>query len=356
MNYIFMARLKNIARALFVLMTIAFFMPTFVSAQETVSFKISPTIIEEKLEPGSSYDFVMNIQNLGTAEALLYPIARNIISIDDNQRPVYSSTEGEFQYELASWITYQESQIRLMPGESSMLHFKVAIPADASPGSHMAGLFLSSKPPEDVKLGSAIALDVGSIIHFQISGEVVQDTRIREFFSEKTVYGTPGANFTINVENLGNILSRPRGLIDITNMFGKKVASIPVNEDVFGIFPKKSREFKAIWAPEDMHIGRFEAVVALSIEGPEGNQTISRVLQFWILPMKLIMPILGGLLTLIVVVYFLLRLYVNRQLAGYRRVGSGAQSTGGLSRMAAVVIGLLVAVIISLIILFFFFG
>jgi hypothetical protein len=68
------------------------------------------------------------------------------------------------------------------------------------------------------------------------------------------------------------------------------------------------------------------------------------------------MPILGGLLGFILVVYFLLRLYVNRQLAGYRRVGSGTQSTGGLSRLSAVVIGLLVAVIISLVILFFFFG
>lgn len=341
---------------LFVLVAIVFLTPSSVFAQERVSFKISPTLIEEKLEPGSSYDFVMNIQNLGTDDALLYPVARNIINIDEKQHPIYSSTEGEFQYELASWITYKESQLRLMPGESSMLHFKVAIPADASPGSHMAGLFLSSKPSDDVKLGSAIALDVGAIIHFQISGEVIQDTRIREFFSEKSVYGAPGANFTINVENLGNILSRPRGLIDITNMFGKKVASIPVNEDVFGIFPKKSREFKAAWAPEDMHIGRFEAVVALSVEGPQGNQTISRVLQFWILPMNFIMPILGGLLGFIIVVYFLLRLYVNRQLAGYRRSGGGAQGTGGLSRLAAVVIGLLVAVIISLIILFFFFG
>jgi hypothetical protein len=351
-----MSGLKNFVRALAFIVALALLSPAAVFAQETVSFKISPTLIEEKLEPGSTYDFAMNIQNLGTADALLFPVARNIISINDQQQPVFSSTEGEFQYELASWITYKESQISLLPGESSMLHFKVAIPADASPGSHMAGLFLSSKPAEEVRGGSAIALDVGSIIHFQIAGEIVQDTRIREFFSEKTVYGAPGASFTINVENLGNILSRPRGMIDITNMFGKKVASLPVNEDVFGIFPKKSREFKSSWAPEDMHIGRFEAVVALSIEGPQGNQTISRVLQFWILPMNLIMPILGGLLGFILVVYFLLRLYVNRQLAGYRRVGSGTQSTGGLSRLSAVVIGLLVAVIISLVILFFFFG
>jgi hypothetical protein len=298
----------------------------------------------------------MNIENLGTDAAVLYPIARNIINVDKDQHPVYSSTEGDFQYELASWITYQESQLRLAPGEAKMLHFKVAIPADASPGSHMAGLFLSSKPSSEVKLGSAIALDVGAIIHFQIAGEVVQDTRIREFFSEKTVYGALPANFTVNVENLGNILSRPRGLIDITNMFGKKVASLPVNEDVFGIFPKKSREFKAAWAPEDMQFGRFEAVVALSIEGPEGNQTISRVLQFWVLPTKLIMPILGGLLALVVIVYILLRIYVNRQLAGYRRGPGAIQGTGGLSRLAAVVIGLLVAVIIALVVLFFFFG
>jgi hypothetical protein len=330
--------------------------PSVIFAQERVSFKISPTLIEENAEPSKAFSYVLHLQNLGTDEMTLYPIARNITGIGADQHPVYSMDKDANEYELASWVSYEESELTIKPGATRDLHFTVKFPENARPGSHMAGIFLVDKPSKEIKQGSAIGFEVGAILHFRMAGEVIDDTRIREFFTSKIIYSTPYVPFTIRLENIGNSLARPRGIIDITNMFGKKVASLPVNEETAAVFPKGMREFNTTWGPEDVQIGRFEAIVALSVEGANGSQTISRVLQFWILPMNILTPILGGFFVLILIVYILLRLYVRSQLRGLRSSRTVIRSTGGLSRLAAVVIGLLVAIIIGLFILFFYFG
>ena len=348
-----MLSLKNILRASFVLLAFSFFTPSYVYAQQKVSFKLSPTTFEDNIDPGTDRSFILNVQNQGDAPATLYPLARDIIGVGPDQHPIYSDQKDTEGYALASWITYQEPQLDVKPGENKGLHFTIHFPKDAHPGSHMAGIFLADKSPTDIKNGSAIGFEVGSILNFRVAGEVIEDTQIREFFSSKTIYNSSVANFTIKLENRGNILSRPRGFIDITNMFGKKVSTLPVNDSSAGVFPKATREFVIDWKPDDIQIGRYEATVALAVEGVNGTQTISRVIQFWILPMNILMPFFGGLLFLVVFVYILLRMYIRRQLAGVRSSRSVAQNTQGLSRLSVVVIALLVAVILGLIALFF---
>jgi uncharacterized membrane protein len=71
--------------------------------------------------------------------------------------------------------------------------------------------------------------------------------------------------------------------------------------------------------------------------------------------MNIIGPILGGLLFLIVIVYIIIRLYVRAQLAGISRPSRRSRDEG-LSKSAAIVIALLVAIIIGLAVLFFYFG
>lgn len=352
---IFMFSVKNILRSLLVILSFVVLVPMTASAQSHVSFKLSPTTIEDNIDPGTDRTYTLNVQNLGDAPAKLYPLARNITGIASDLHPIYSDQKDAEGNELASWITYKETQLDLNPGETKELHFSIHFPKSAQPGSHMAGIFISDKSSNDIKNGSAIGFEVGSILNFRVAGDIIEDTQIREFYSTKTIYNIADVGFTVKVENRGNVLSKPRGLIDITNMFGKKVVSLPVNDNAAGVFPKATREYKASWKPEDIQMGRFEAVVALAIEGVNGTQTISRVVQFWVLPMNILMPFFGGLLFIIILVYVLLRMYIRGQLqgTGTRQSRGAAQATKGLSRLAAIVIALLIAVILGLMILFF---
>ena len=350
-----MLTIKKIVTALILLTGLVMLLPTEAAAQQKVGFKLSPTTIEDKVDPGVDKPFVLTVQNIGQVATTLYPSAQNITGIGPDQHPIYSTAKDPEGYELASWITYAEDQLVIDPGQSRSLHFTVHFPKEAHPGSHLASIFLSDKPSDLQSSGSSIGFQIGSILNFQVAGEIVENTQIREFYTSKTVYGTTPVGFTVKLENLGNVLSRPRGLIDVTNMFGKKVASLTVNDNAAGVFPKATREFAVDWKPEDMQLGRYEAVIALAIEGVSGTQTISRLVQFWVLPMNIIAPFLGGILFLILAMYIMIRIYVRRQLAGLRSGRSRTQTTG-LSRLAAITIALLVAIILGLAILFFYFG
>lgn len=340
-------------RIVLVLLACVVCLPSFAFAQQKVSFQISPTMIEESIDPGSSHSYTITVRNLGDKTSKLYPLARNIVGLEAGGTPIFDEDQN---YELASWISYAEKNIEVQPGTSQELHFTVQFPKDARPGSHMAGVYLSDVPVDEIRNGSAIGFQVGSVLSFRIAGEIIEKTEVREFYASKNVYATPDVGFTIRLENEGNVLTKPVGLIDVTNMFGKKVASIPVNESEARVFPKDTREFSAKWKSENLEFGRYEAVLALVIRGVNENRTISRVVQFWVLPMDVLTPILGSILAFLLVVYILLRLYIRRQLAGVRSNRSATKSTRGLSRLAVVVIALLIAIILGLFILFFYFG
>jgi hypothetical protein len=346
--------MNNIAAAFFFIFALV--IPQSAFAQSVVSFNVSPTTIEEKVLPGDSLDLTLKIENRGDIEATLRPVARNITGMGSDYRPVYASGENADEYELASWITYQESGLVLRPGEKKDLRFRVAFPNDARPGSHLAAIFLTQGPPEDVKQGSAIGFEIGSILHFQIKGEIKEDTRIRGFITDKTIYGTPDVKFTVRVENQGNTLSRPQGQIEIMDMFGKKIAQVKVNEDAKAVFPNDSREYLAEWKEEGFAIGRYEAVLALVVPLVEGgNQTISSVIQFWVLPSNVLLPVFGGLFGFLLILYISVRLYIRSQLKGVtgRRE---VRAASGISRLTAIALALLFAIVLGMLILLFYYG
>jgi hypothetical protein len=200
---------------------------------------------------------------------------------------------------------------------------------------------------------------VGTNLSLQVAGDVVEDTRLRSFSTSKMVYGTPDVDFKVSIENLGNVIVRPVGIIDVTNMWGKKVASVTANESGHAIFPKSKRDFESKWLSDDLEFGRYTAFAAFSIQETTGNVSVSLSTQFWVLPTNIIYPMVIGILIFVFILWVMLRLYVRRQLAAHgiaARRGSRAREAAGLSRLAAVVISLLVAVILGLIILFVFFG
>ncbi len=81
----------------------------FVHAQQQVSIKIQPTIIEKKIEPGDVLNFTVNVSNLGSAPETLYTNARNISGIGPDGHPIYSTDRDNEQFYLASWISFDQT-------------------------------------------------------------------------------------------------------------------------------------------------------------------------------------------------------------------------------------------------------
>ncbi len=296
------------------------FFANSVFAQDTAGVGITPAMINERLDPGEVRQFTVQLTNLSTVDKTFHISTRDIVGANERVPIFARPTSQRTGYELSEWITLDRTEVFIPAAGTEELSFVMSVPMSASPGSHFGGVIISVEPPEIEESGASIGYEVANIIHIRISGEANDAARIREFSTSRFIYGKTEVEFTARVENEGNTLVTPTGPLEIFNMFGEQVAVLQFNESLAGVYPKTPysdgmNTFSLVWQDDGLGFGRYEAILSL-VYGDEGRKnTISSTLSFWILPMNIILPAVAVLLTLLIIVYVAVRLYIRRSLA-----------------------------------------
>lgn len=303
-----------------------------VSAQGTdaAGIGISPAIIEEGATPGEVKKYTVSVSNLSEAEQKYYVYMRDIVGVKNDNSPVYAQDDTETTgFELSSWVKLDVEEIIVPAGADVPLSFTLTVPDTASPGSHFGALFISLEPPRLRTTGAAVGYDVANIISIRVAGDANEKAEIRQFSTDRFFYGSTNVDFNLRIENLGNVLVRPTGPIEITNMFGKNVATLVFNDSQASVFPGVTREYNFNWTDEGTGFGRYLVRVS-PIYGESGSKnTISSTVSFWVLPMNIIGPALGVLAVILLSIYVGVRLYVRRTVS--------LLSAGGERRMVRTV-------------------
>lgn len=350
------------------LILFAFFvvLPFPIKAQEIAGVQIKPALFEDRVDPGDIYEATLRVTNLSDMDQVYYLNKRDISYMTDTGQPIYAEDGEKTGFEMSSWITLDSSVI-VQPAQTIEVPMVVTVPEDATPGGHFAGIFITTQPVKPDTTGSGVGYQVATIVNLRISGAVTEEAEIREFRTDKGVYSQADVRFITRVENRGNVLVRPRGPLEITNMFGKKVGLIRMNDSGGGIFPGSERQFEVVWEDEGFHIGRYTALMGL-IYGEETRQNISASTSFLILPMKVILSVLGGLIGLILIVYVFLKLYIRTKvnqvqgIAGRRMTGAVGRHSPMYRRQSAapklvfLTIGMLLLILVLMMGFFFIFA
>lgn len=314
--------MKRYLTAIFLLVFLV--LPSLVSAQTGSGITLKPATIEENIDPGATKEFFFSIKNESGSDQTYFLSRRDIVGVRDGNVPVYADKNIQpTQFDMSQWITLSVDSISVAAGSEVPVAFRVAVPADAPPCNHFAGIFVSQEPPEMRDSGAAIGYEVANIISLRVAGDCDELAQIRQFSTDNYIYGSPNVTFNVRIENSGNTLVRPTGPMEITNMFGTKVdGGLIFNESAAAVFPGDTREFTLDWAGEGYGFGRYEAVVS-PVYGEEGaKQTMSSTVTFWVLPMKIVLPALGILAFLLLSVYIGAKLYVRRKLSYYSAMGT----------------------------------
>lgn len=332
----------------------------------TSGLRIQPSTIEERIDPGETYNGVLRATNLAPELKQFYIIRRDIEGINQEGTPIFSDPNQEKSgFELTSWITVPDGPIGIAGNETREIPFSITVPKDASPGSHFGGIFLSLEPVKPETIGTGVGFQVGTVVVLRISGDIVEDARIREFVTDKDIYSSPKVKFSTRVENPGNVLVRPRGPIDITDFFGRKVTTLKpliMNDPDAAVFPKSERTFEVQWEGDKLSFGRYEAVMSL-VYGDEARRSVSSATSFWILPLNIILPVFAVLLALVLGIMVFVKLQVRRRLAQM-----GVQQSAGspephifpksspFSKLVFITIAMLLCTLIFLVLMFIFFA
>jgi hypothetical protein len=229
--------------------------------------------------------------------------------------------EGNF---LASWISITNDGITLSPGQKASVPFNVFVPSNVGPGGYYGAIIFGTVPPklqlenEDKGAGMAISQQTASLLLLRVKGDVIEEAQVREFNTDKDFYGTPfKVDFTVRIENSGNVHIKPRGAISIKNMFNKEVAVVKVNEKGGNILPVSIRAFNGnIWE-DNFAFGRYTATLGMTygVSAEEGGQGMSSLVSqktFWIVPWRIIMPVFLAIALFAGLFLFFIKLYKNK--------------------------------------------
>ncbi|MBU4337564.1 MAG: DUF916 domain-containing protein [Actinobacteria bacterium] len=188
------------------------------------------------LDPGGQAADQVVVTNFGADPATFDIYASDgIVTADGNfdlRSPGTQPTDG------GSWITVQPvagSTARAgggiqvqVPGQSSVtVPLTLAVPTDATPGDHPAGVVAELSQAEDS--GVQVASRVGVRIHLRVTGEVVADVVPTQVHASWTPSWNPFAPGTVHLEytvsNEGNVRLGAATVASLTGPFGLAPAS-----------------------------------------------------------------------------------------------------------------------------------
>lgn len=301
---------------------IASLMPFFAGAQNSLSLSVSPTLFEMTANPAQEWTSSVRIINSNPYEIVVYADAVNFTpqGVDGQPKFVPVSSEEQTGQTLAEWVIL-EKQVLVIPAEQTLeIPFTITVPEEASPGGHYAALMIGTKPPtegDNVPLLQTSQV-VTSLIFLRVTGDVIEDGRIREFRSLYSIAQKPEMSFELAFENKGNVHILPQGEIVITNMWGQERGIIPVNRQLlFGnVLPDQIRKYTFAWSGEWSlaDIGRYKAVATLAY-GVDSRKFSDMETAFWVIPWKILLTIILALFGFIAVFTWAIKLYIRKVLA-----------------------------------------
>lgn len=333
-------------------------------AQDASRVRVAPAILEQRVSSGAVIRETLKVTNLDAVIRDFTLSAADVKGLNDRGEPIFSDTAVE-NYGVSSWITLGENNISVPAGATREVPFTITVPQGAGPGGHYGGVFVSYTPDKQALTGSGVGFQVGMLIDLRIAGNAIEEATVREFSTDKSLYQGPAVHFAARVANEGNVLLRPRGPIDIVNMFGEKVATVVMNDTNAAIFPGEERSFAASWSDSGLAIGRYDAVMSLGY-GQDVKKTISSATSFWIIPVLPIALVLLGVIFFITLFMWSLKTYIRKKVAklsgGSAKLAQSDeekflyQTKLPFSRLLFVTVITLVFTLVFLVALFILFG
>ncbi len=214
---------------------------------------------------------------------------------------VLEEGESDKNFSLASWIEMETSDIVLQPLEERTISFVINVPRNAEPGGHYASILFQSTA-EQIPGNAAVAQRVGSLVLLRVSGNVDENAELLTFSTPNYQKSGP-ITFSMRVENKGNVHVQPQGTIIIKNMFGKKVAEIPL--DSRNVLPGAVRKMDTVWNQERL-LGRYTATLISQYgEGAKKN-TLSAAINFTVAsPVAIVLIVVGTIAVLGILVFMI---------------------------------------------------
>jgi hypothetical protein len=266
---------------------VLFFVTKIVLAQmPTRTFTLVPPTVENSLDPGQTAEGIMKIINDADETLTFTATTQDFIVEDPTGVPtILPENTLSNKYSAASWIATSPEKFTVKPHERFELNYYLQVPLDAKPGGHYAAVVF--KPDELIKVegtGTAVNTQIGTLFYINVNGDIKEDARVTKFSSNGLQEYGPVKILT-QIKNLGDLHIKPVGVITITDLLGRKVATLPFAQH--NVFPEATRDYENVFN-QKLLFGPFQARF-IATYGKGNNLPLMATMTFWVLPWKIML-------------------------------------------------------------------
>jgi hypothetical protein len=201
-------------------------------AAHAQSMALAPARFELEMQPGTERTVVVNVDYRGEQDSAK-PL-RLVASLND-----WSMTrEGQVQFfpagtrdgSASSWMLYSPGEAAVNAGTTHQIRVTVSVPANATPGDHLAALIVEQRP-ENLKATAnerqmIVRYRMASVFYIKVGG-VTRKGDLRDLLAEVQ---PDGIVVKPVLANGGNSVVRPTASVTVLNSDGQTVAEVPEGE------------------------------------------------------------------------------------------------------------------------------
>jgi len=287
------------------------------------ALEIAPPVIYLTASPGQTIKTQIYLRNISSGNLIVTGQANDFTASGEDGTPklVLDNNAAPGPYSIKNWIS-PPAKLLIIPREIKTMTINMTIPADASPGGHYGVIRFTATPPELQGTGVSLSASLGALILLTVNGDIKDQLSVKEFSvnnggSAKSFFESGPLNFVERFENTGNEHEQPTGQVAITDMFGKKIASVNVNVPPKSILPASIRKFDE---PLDKSVignkrlfGRYHA--KMNVTYSTEKKVLTASIAFWVIPYRLIAIVIAVLIVGFIGLRYLLRYYNRRVIA-----------------------------------------
>ncbi len=259
---------------------------TNTGAESRGDFVLEPGKIEIFMNPGETVTKNIAIISRINRKASFSVTTEDFIGSQNPDTPVILLGDEKSPYSFKDNIKPDVESFNLDLGQRIEIPVTVTAPIDAQPGGFYSSVIVSSLPDSgngtNASAATRVISRVGVLFFVRINGDVkevgsLEDLRVtgpRQGFLQ-----SGPLSFEMLFRNSGNVHLVPYGIITITNIFGQKVAELPV--DAYFALPNSLRYRQVTW-PKEFLFGYYKA--HLEMHRGYSNLVDEKDVTFWVLP------------------------------------------------------------------------
>lgn len=157
-----------------------------------------------------------------------------------------TTTDGAFALEsetderntIGAWVKVSQNEVTISPNEKKDIPFTISVPKNAQKGDYSGGIVFENTKPQNYQsknMNLEVVSRLGVRVYLTVPGPEQLSLAVRDF---KYTVQDNNLNFSFVAENTGEVRVKPTGMIQVKDVFGRVVESIPLDTYFDILLPK----------------------------------------------------------------------------------------------------------------------